>query len=333
MGAGIGIDIGRSYTKAVYENRVVMFPTQAGRAVRMHTSPVGGKGKDYHLLEPFDYYIGELAIQQRVGSLNLSPDWVLSEEYRALYLTALAAVTKSFSTRYTVVTGLPLSDLHLVAKAKPLLLGSWQPKLNSGDTKKTIKIDDVAFVAQGIGALFLLIIDENGRISDPEQAKRGRAGILDVGSKTTNIIAVDGIQEVAIETGAAEAGTWRLEDTVRRSIVADHDGWGERFSPQELMASIIGDKVVYDGDERINISTYVDEATRVVAKEITDKASVLWSDGRHLRRIIVCGGGAKLMMSHIKERFGHAQLIEGDPQLANVRGYHRYAKFLASHAR
>jgi plasmid segregation protein ParM len=260
-------------------------------------------------------------------------DWVLSEEYQALYLTALAAVTQSFSTRYTVVTGLPLTDLHLVSEAKPLLMGNWQPKLNSGDIKKTIRIDDVAFVAQGIGALFLLIIDKNGHISDPEQATSGRAGILDVGSKTTNIIAVDGIQEVAVETGTAEAGTWMLEDTVRRYIVADNDGWGERVSRQELMATIIGEKVVYDGNKRIDITEYVDVATTAVAKGITDQASSLWSDGRHLRRIIVCGGGAKLMMGHIKERFSHAQLIGGDPQLANVRGYHRYAKFLASHAR
>ncbi len=322
----IGIDIGRSYIKAVRQGQVLSFPTQAGSAVKLRAAPFSN-GKKYHLLEPLDYFVGDLAIQQRVGDPDLSPDWVLREPYTALYLTSLAAITETFHTHYSVVTGLPISDLHLVKAIKPRMVGEFQPKIGNG-AKKTIKVDDVVVVAQGIGALLSQIIDRDGNIVDSGQAKGGRAGVLDIGSKTTGIISVEGIQEVTLETGSVEAGTWKLEETVRRLIVGDHAGWGQRVSKQELMRHIIKGEPVYDLKGEIDIGGYIQDASRLVAREIVDQMTHLWSDARHLRYILVCGGGSHLFLKHIQDRYPHARAVDGDPLYANAVGYHRYGLFL-----
>lgn len=328
--SALGIDIGYGYVKATRGHGVVVFPSQAGPAARRHESGINVRSLDYHLLKPVDYFVGQLAVQQMAGGTDRAADWVGTEAYAALVYTALAAVTSTFSTSYTIVTGLPINHLHRAEDLRDLVNRRHQVQLNGGDTVKTVDVDAVRVIAQGIGALLSTVISDGGIVTDAEQVKRGRGAILDIGSQTTGLVSVEGIHEVAAETASVSVGTWDIETAVRRHLGELLPGWGEKVGAHELMAWIL-ERRAYDRNEAIDISGIVGNALDQAARRVLGQASALWGDGRHLRRVIVCGGGAPLFFDHIRQRYPHAELIDGDPRFANVIGYFRLAQFLARH--
>jgi plasmid segregation protein ParM len=328
--SALGVDIGFGYTKVTRGQGVVVFPSQAGPAVRRHESGLNVRSLDYHLLRPVDYFVGQLAVQQMVGDTDRAADWVGTEAYTALLWTALAAVTQTFSTGYTVVTGLPINHLHRADELRGILAQRHQVQLNGGDVVKTIDVSAVRVIAQGIGALLSTVISDGGTVTDAEQVKRGRGAILDIGSKTTGLVSVEGIHEVAAETASVAVGTWDVESAVRRHLAESFPGWGEKVSAHELMTCIL-ERRAYDRNEAIDLTGIVGDALDLAARRVLGQASALWNDGRHLRRIIVCGGGGPLFFGHIKARYPHAELIGGDPRFANVVGYFRLAQFLSRH--
>ena len=76
--AGIGIDVGYGYTKAKTRQKEEQFPSLAGPARKLQDMGISFKNVGYHMMRPHNYFVGDLAVQQRVGTISFDANWFLS---------------------------------------------------------------------------------------------------------------------------------------------------------------------------------------------------------------------------------------------------------------
>lgn len=329
--AGCGFDGGFSFTKCITPYGHIKFPSRAGQAVPLPEIGLDIKALDFHLLKPKDFFVGRLALQQRVGSeIDLSPDWFRQEEYLVWYLTALGACTSSFKSTYFVVAGLPIGFMDMAKELEEKLCDTYLILLNGASRHKTVAVRQVKVIAQGIGAHLAELLDDNGNaIVDINELKSGRAAILDIGGKTTNMVSAEGIYHVANETQSIDLGVWDLENEVRQWLFRNHDGWGNKV-PRHTLVEYIKSGSAPDGGKDIDLIEIRKAVTARLADKLLREMYRLWGDGRDFRKIHVCGGGAPVFIDHIKSQYHGAKQVD-NPQMANVLGFFRLAQFLDRH--
>lgn len=329
--AGVGIDVGYGYTKGHSRTLESEFPSLAGPAQKLQDMGINFQNVGYHMQTPLNMFVGDLAVQQRVGTVNFDANWFVSDEYRALLLTAIATVTNSFYASYVLVTGLPIAHMHLASQLEARLKGEHKVQLNSGSQQKTIVIERVKVVAQGIGIHLSELINDDGRaVASVQDLKYARVGILDPGSRTTNYVGTEGIAHIAGETGTIQnTGTWTVENMVRKWLDAHYPGRGDTMTSFSLMQAILSRRM-WDAGREVDLTEPVETAIDQVSNDILNTVGRHWGNGRDFRQIRVGGGGGELFFPKIKEHYPHAVLID-TPRQGNVLGFFRLAQFLATH--
>lgn len=329
MPAPLAADFGFGYTKARTRQEEVIMPSVSGQVAREITATMPlSLDIPYHLIHPVNYYVGQLAVIKDVAATNTSSNWFLTDSFHALYLTTLAAVTRTFKIEYILVTGLPITHFHLAKQMHERLVGSFSVRLNGGSQHQTIDVQDARILQQGIGAYLIDHIDENGVLqSSMTDLMQGRGGILDIGTNISGIIGYQGIVHVDDQTTSIRGGMWNAVSQVRSWLERDYPGWGQHTSQHELLQHMLaGETSFYD--EVISIVDLREAAYDKVADNILAKAAGKWGDAEMFRTIRVCGGGAIPLFSRIKRKFKQAVLME-NPQLANLEGYFRFALYLS----
>jgi plasmid segregation protein ParM len=321
----LGLDIGYSHTKAVGPKRII-FPS-FGRPARQIRDLGIGRIPDYYLLEPFEFFTGELAIEQGGQQINRGSDWIETQEYLAYFLTALAASTDATQCTFTVVTGLPISYLAYKEQVKDRFLGTHKVRLYGRDFSQVFHVNEIKVLPQGMGGLLSVLLHESGRVLDQEWIEDKLPGIvLDIGGQTTNFVTIKGVREVMEQTTSIPVGVWQIEDKVRSFLETERPGLADGFSSHELMDAI-NTGIIYDRNKPIDLKPISEPLIGEVIGKILNKSATLWNSARHFRRILLCGGGAKLFERHIKDRYPNAELVE-DWIYANSRGFCNLARYI-----
>lgn len=326
----VGVDIGYGYTKAVGEATQVVFPSVVGKAERiryendLHGQLGSGDESGIALItEEGDRFVGELALlQSRVQWTLLDRSRVEDPSARLLFLAALSelAGADKGTSHFRVVTGLPVKWYADRAK----VVEQWQGKhivqrVNGHSLVQRFSVDDVLVVPQPFGSLFNTILGAEGQIVD-ESLARGRLGVIDVGTYTTDYVLVDGLRYIERGSESISTGMSKGYQLVGRSLL---DTFGLDLRMHEVDRAVRQGKVMIFGEER-SIDWLADPVFDVLAQEILAQAGTLWGDGRDLRAILVTGGGAIALGERICERYAHARILDDAP-MANVHGFLKYA--------
>jgi plasmid segregation protein ParM len=321
-----GLDVGYSAVKAVGNDRRVTFPSVVGTPDRARFSLNGATENDIVLnLTDGTFLIGQGAVEQsRFVNRREDRAWIESDEYYRLVLATFTELTSATSCELVVVTGLPVAYYADKDRLRDLLLGEHRAS-REGRRAQVFRVSECRVIPQPFGALLSLALDNHGRVSDTELAT-GMVGVIDVGGKTTNLLSVNRLAEIARATASVNVGSWDAMRAVR-------DWLSDRCPDLELrdhqvIEAMIAREVLYYG-ESVDLSEVVDAALEPMAAQIVAQATQLWNAGAGLSAILVSGGGALLLGPAIKKHFRHARVVE-DPVFANAVGYWKFAQRLGS---
>jgi plasmid segregation protein ParM len=325
----VGVDIGYGYTKAVGEAAQVVFPSVVGKAERIRYESdlhrqLGLPGEPGIALvtEEGDRFVGELALlQSRVQWTLLDRSRVEDPSARLLFLAALSELAgdQKGTCQFHVVTGLPVKWYGDRAKVVEQLQGKHiVQRVNGYKIVQRFSIADVLVVPQPFGSLFNIILGPDGQIVD-EGLARGRLGVIDIGTYTTDYVLVDSLRYVERGSGSISTGMSKGYQLVERSLL---DTFGLDLRMHEVDKVVRKGQVTIFGEER-NIGWLVDPVFDALAEEILAHAGTLWGDGRDLSAVLVTGGGAIALGERMGQRYAHAQILDDAP-MANVRGFRKY---------
>lgn len=336
----VGVDIGYGYTKAASGSREVAFPSVVGKAERIRYQvdldrPLGdqegggaggigdGIGDGIAIItEEGDRFVGELALlQSRIHWTLLDRSRVQDPSARLLFLSALSelvgAADQEVSIR--VVTGLPVQWYADREKMVEQLGGRHVlRRVNGRQVVQRFSVAEVLVMPQPFGSLFNTILGPHGQIVD-EALARGRLGVVDIGTFTTDYVLVDGLRYIEKGSGSISTAMSRAYQLIGRSLL---DTFGLDLRLHEVDRAVRRGAVTVFGEER-DIAWLARPALDAVAEEVLAQAGTLWGDGRDLKAILVTGGGAVALGDRIGRRYPHARVLPDAP-MANVRGFERY---------
>ncbi len=321
----ISVDVGYSETKAVYGEKMIVFPSIVGSPDESRFS-LNGTGEDNSVME-FDgqsYLVGAEALaQSRFAMRKQDRGWINSQEYKILFLTALAQITESSRVNIDIVTGLPVNfydgDKETLRKN---LLGQYKIKYNNRPSQ-VFTIRDLRVIPQPFGTAFSVALNDNGKAFESNLYATGNIGVIDIGGKTVNLLTVNRLKEIGTETESVNSGTWKAVLAVKKEIVSQYPKLGEM--QDHKVAEIIRQGTLDYFDGTIDISDIANREFQNLASEILTKAANLWDEGADLNKILIAGGGALLVGDSIKAEFPHAEIVE-NPVFANAIGYWKFAQ-------
>lgn len=317
-----GIDIGYSATKAIVSGRIINFLSVIGTPDRARFS-LNEHANDDIVLDLPDgmWLVGQGAVEQS-RFLNRREDraWIESDEYRRLMLAAFTELTAATSVDLVVVTGLPVAFYGDKGRLQAVFEGQHRAT-RQGRRSQLFRVTECRVIPQPFGALLTMALDDRGHVADSKLAE-GAVGVVDVGGKTTNLLSVNRLTEIARETASVNVGAWDVMRAVRDHLsehcpnleVRDH----------QIMEAIIARKIKYYG-QSVDLGPVVDTALAPLAGQVVAQATQLWNGGAALDAILVSGGGALLLGPHIQHQFPHAQVVD-DPVFANARGFWKLAQ-------
>ena len=321
----VGVDVGYSAVKAMYGGRRVAFPSVVGTPDRARFSLNGHAAGDIVLnLPDGTWLVGQGAVEQsRFVNRREDRAWIKSDEYYRLILATFTELTAATAADLVVVTGLPVAFYSDKAALRDRFLGEHRVT-REGRRSQLFRVVDCRVIPQPFGALLAEALDDRGRIVDDSLAT-GAVGVVDVGGKTTNLLSVSRLAEIARETASVNVGAW---DVVRmvRSYLVEHCPDLE-LRDHQVTDAIIARQVKYYG-EPVDLQSVVDVALEPMADQVIAQATQLWNSGAGLDAILVSGGGALLLGPYIKGHFRHARVVS-DPVFANASGYWRFAQRLS----
>ena len=316
----LGLDIGYSSTKAVFDRGSFKVPSVVGTYEEWFAVNASRK---VIKLDGQKYLVGSDAIDQsQIVERREDRAWIRSDMYSRLLKFALintAQMEALETTSMFVVSGLPLAYFNKDAEfLKQLFIGEHRGEMDG--VTSIVTVNDARIVPQPFGALLNHALTTDGGII-PENAS-GRVGVIDVGGKTTNILSVKDLAEQSREATSVSVGGWTAVRKLRDFLVDQYPEVDDRASNIERI--LVNGSFVYYG-ERIGVSDAISRITKNIASQIEAELSQRWGGGSHFEKILISGGGANLVGNSIIEVLPQAFIVK-DPVFANAKGFHKFAK-------
>lgn len=322
----VGLDLGYGFSKALSETgQQMVFPSLVAPAEAIRFQSDVGKatvgGITLRNTSEGDLFVGELARRQgRPGAVR-SPrdrDRVADPIVTHLADAAFAALLPDVDYAcLQVVTGLPV-DYYPDAEALAYhLKGSHS--IDTGERQMLVDVAEVRVVPQPFGALLAVLLDETGQLMpDVSHLVQGRVGVLDIGSYTTDLILVDGLEYIESGSGSLEVGVSTVLEMLRKALL---DDYRVSYEPHQLEAALRRGWLVLNG-QTVPLNGLASGRLETIAQSIEARARTLWNIGT-LSALMLAGGGAMALRRWLEPTFGQA-ITAPEAALANVTGFLRY---------
>ncbi len=302
----VGLDIGYGYTKIVTNAGRWIFPTIVGRAeeIVFQSETLGGVS-EVQVVEHDGqrYFVGEAAERFSLITLDRRDrEWVTSAQYQILARSSWMRAGL-LDRPCSVVTGLPV---EYYADRGSII------DLFTGRRLDHIEAASVKVIPQPFGTLFDLILKDDGSVEDEALALK-TVGVIDVGYQTTDCILVDRLDYIESASGTS-LGISAASETVGREIQRRTTrSFLRRTEIEEATSNPIGSLAA--------------PIVETLATHIEHFAKTLWARRGEPDIVVLTGGGVLLVGPHLKEKFAKVRIAD-EPQLANARGYWKYAHYL-----
>lgn len=317
-----GVDIGYGFTKVAAAGRPpLVMPSIVGSNEELsYRSDIGDRIKIVPLsLNGHSYLVGDAARRfSRHRYRIFDSTWTESPYYLLLFASALMRVEKSFGEPAAVVTGLPVNHYtqERVRQVQDLLGQAHSVRTSAGET--SVKVEKVKVIPQPFGSFFNLILNDEGRLKDPDKI-RERVGIIDIGFQTTDF-ALATPQFIESSSGSLDVGVRSVADQLSRDVGQKYSIMLDTTEAEEALRH----KSIRIFGESVDLSDLIAERIREVAELILSYAHSLWGRGERLNRLILAGGGANIFSSYFST-YPNLHVPE-EPSLSNVRGYLKLAR-------
>lgn len=323
----VGLDLGYGQVKAIAENgQRVCFPSLVAPAesIRFQAdlgAPVQPNGLTLYDTVDGDLFVGELAaLQGRPGTVRNPKDRDRVSDPIVTHLTD-AAFAKLLPgetyVRAKVMTGLPVDYFRDADRLVKNLRGQHHVQTDSG--KLVVDVDEVYVVPQPFGALMSLLLDERGKqMADVDHLGQGRVGVLDIGTFTTDLILVNKLRYIEVESESIEVGVSTALEMLRKVLL---DEYRTTCEYHQLEDGIRCGWLVISG-ERVHLNGLAGDHLSAIVQSIDAHARTLWNIGT-LSAIVLAGGGA-LALEYWLEPYFKQAIRAPDAAMANVTGFLRY---------
>lgn len=320
-----GVDIGYGFTKAALKRKGDQVPQRIviesliGPAieVRYRVDLIGNGVPTALEIDGESWFCGQDARLQSTFTISPRSRDRDAETMRVLMLAALTKLGVT-SGEVRMVTGLPVAWYEDKETLIQMLRGPHT--FHVDDEPGRVNISRLLVVPQPFGSFVGAITSPTGKLTNPNNLARGKVGVVDIGTHTTDYALFEEIQYREPLSGSIPVGMARYYELIQRRTEAEH---GFQISVQEARKACSSFRVSNHGDE-VNVGLAVESAWNSIAKRIVGKARTLWDDeARTIDAILITGGGATPFARAIKGAFPQAAEVE-DPQTANCEGFYRY---------
>jgi plasmid segregation protein ParM len=316
----IGLDIGYSAVKAISEGRKVSFPSVVGTPERARID-LREIERSICLTHPSNVLVGEEAIvHSRFLQRREDRAWIESGEYYLLFLAALTELDAGTLSNIRIVTGLPVNFYSDSAKLQDRIVGEHKVR-REGKAFQTFVVSECRVIPQPFGTLLGVSLDDWGKIADTDLAN-GMIGVIDIGGKSTNILAVEQLAEISRKTASVNVGGWDVIRVVKAQILERYPELDLR--DHQVVEAVSKRELKYFGRFE-KVGGMVEEALTPLTEQIIAQATQLWNGGANMDTVLITGGGALLLGERLQSYFRHAKVV-ADPIFANAVGYWKFGQ-------
>lgn len=316
----LSVDIGYGYTKGVGPNGLhFSFPSVIGTAEDIHFATDLIRGGEERPVKYGDwrFFYGEQAVlQSRIQSAIFDRSRVHDHTYKMLFVASLVELSKAIpdAERVRVVTGLPVEFFSDRSDVVELFEGLYRI---TADRVMDFAVESVFVAPQPFGSLFRELLNEQGKIAN-SRLEKGRIGVIDVGTFTTDFVVSDELRYVQRLSGSARTGWSKVINQVQQAL---SDVYRLELTPHEVDEAIQAGEVRVRG-EPVSIASLVRPAVTDLETAIIARARDLWGEGVHLDTILVSGGGGPHLYDAIYDVYPHARVLDS-AFWANAEGLYR----------
>jgi len=317
----LSIDIGYGYTKGVGPDGVTFsFPSVIGTAedILFATDLIRGGEERPVKYGDLHFFYGEQAVlQSRIQSAIFDRSRVHDTTYKMLFVAALVELAKLMpeAKRIKVVTGLPVDFFS----DRPEVVNSFEGAYRvSAQQAMELAVESVFVAPQPFGSLFRELLNEQGKIANDE-IERGRVGVIDVGTYTTDFVVSDKLRYVQRLSGSIPIGWAKVIGQVQQALV---ELYNLDLAPHQV------DQALQAGEARVRgrpvpLEPLVKPAIADIQTAIIARARDLWGEGTALDAVLVTGGGGPQLFDAIHDVYPHARLLR-NAFWANAEGLYRF---------
>lgn len=275
-------------------------------------------------------YIGEKAIKQDVdgGSENFEKDRFRDDTATAQLLVGLALMRPNAIniTVEDLMIGLSLESYgNFKNEIQDFYSGkSFEFKApdSAGNMRNvTVKIQHVNCSPQGIGAYYDRFIEFSGLIvklsgENSKALQEERYGVIDVGRKTTDFFAAEGLEIIDGSDECLDFGTSYVYENLSKRY---------NNAPAKLIENtyLKGKSVFnYEGKDYYDFLYDVQNEFDSMAESIARRIQAKWRQQlKRIHKIVLCGGGAIKCYEKLGKLIERPIIVAEDPQFSNARGY------------
>jgi plasmid segregation protein ParM len=319
----LSVDLGYGYTKGVGAEGVhFSFPSVIGTAedIRFATNLIDGSADRTVKHDDAEFFYGDQALlQSRIQSTIFDRSRVHDQFYKMLFVGALVEMHQQAPSieRVRLVTGLPVEFFNDRADVISMFEGAYQI---TTDHTFRVMVESVFVAPQPFGSLFRELLNDQGRINNTD-IEKGRIGVIDIGTYTTDFIVADELRYVQRLSGSARIGWSKVISKVEQAL---GDAYGLDLTSHQIDRALNAGVVRVRGTA-VPLKDMMTPAVTEVRSAIIARARDLWGEGASLDTILVTGGGAVHLYELIHEVYPHARLLE-DAFWANAEGFYRFGR-------
>ncbi len=292
-----------------------------GTAEEIHFATDLIHGEETHAIQYGDqsfFYGGQALLQSRMQSTIFDRSRVHDQTYKMLFIAALVEAFKAAENeRVKVITGLPVEFFGDRAEVVKSFEGVYRVK-----TGRSLKftVESVFVAPQPFGSLFRELLNEQGKIADGD-IEKGRVGVIDVGTYTTDFVVSDGLRYVQRLSGSIRIGWSEVVSRVQQAL-------GDMYRLELMLHEV--DRALQAGEirvrgETVSLEELIEPAIADIQTAIIARARDLWGAGADLDTILVSGGGGPHLYDAIHDVYPHARLLK-DAFWANAEGFYRFSQ-------
>lgn len=258
------------------------------------------------------FLVGEAAVRQdRNMQWNGASDKHNDTSFDILlktHLSLMAMNKKRPITRVKLVMGLPVKsslDKDRIEKMKAKVITQHNVAMRLYGQKefenKIIKVEELIVKAQPHGTLCDLILDNDGKISNKDLARKVNA-ISDIGGKTHNLYLVDALEPLADFCDTKNSGMYIAYM------------WVKDYIEQELHLTVSDGQIQYivaSGQIKgYDLTPVIQKAYRSLARKIILEIHTVWENAfPFIDNIIFTGGGAAVLKPYLEEEFKNSMYL------------------------
>ena len=319
----LSVDIGYGYTKGIGPDGLrFSFPSVTGTAEEISFATDLIRGGEVHPVTHGDrsFFYGEQALlQSRIQSAIFDRSRVHDRTYKMLFIGALVEMSRLApdTARIQVVTGLPVGFFGDRAEVVKSFEGVYRI---TTDHAIKLAVESVFVVPQPFGSLFRELLNDQGKIVQSD-IERGRLGIIDVGTYTTDFVVSDDLRYVQRISGSIPIGWNEVTSRVQQALGDLHR---LELMPHEVDRAVQAGEVRVRG-EPVPLQPLIEPAMADIQTAVIARARDLWGEGAQLDMILVSGGGGPYLYDAIHDVYPHARLLD-NAFWANAEGFYRFGQ-------